>query len=95
MDFQISGRFQVTFFKKNLVESSLKKHQLSKRQLLAVEFINEHGSISNTEYQNIAKISQRTATREFNELKLKNVLISTGRSQGSGRGLVYRLQEVK
>ncbi len=88
-----SGRFQVTFFKQPALQQPSKKQELSKRQLLAVNYVNAHGSISNSEYQDIATISQRAATRELNELKLKNVLVPSGGGKRGGRGLVYRLKE--
>lgn len=89
------GRFRVTFFKQPMPSKIFQKQELSKRQLLAVDYIKEHGSISNTEYQNIAKISQRTATRELNKLKLKNILVSSGGGPRGGHGVVYRLKDLE
>jgi ATP-dependent DNA helicase RecG len=56
--------------------------------LLAIEYVKEHGSISNAEYQTVTGVSNRTALRDLKELKLKGILISTG---GTGRGIAYRL----
>lgn len=84
----IAGRFKVTFFKQVLAEQPFKKYQLSERQLLAIEYVKEHGSISNAEYQTVTGVSNRTALRDLKELKLKGILISTG---GTGRGIAYRL----
>ncbi|HEX4044920.1 MAG TPA: ATP-binding protein, partial [Gammaproteobacteria bacterium] len=84
-----SGRFRVTFYKEFLTEEHLKKIGLSKRQIKAVSYAKEHGSISNSEYQEIAKVSQRTATRDLNFLKLKDIFISEG---STGRGTLYKLK---
>jgi ATP-dependent DNA helicase RecG len=62
---------------------------LSERQVLAVAFTKEHGTISNTQYQTIAGVSKRTASRELNELKGKDILVAKG---VEGRGTVYRLK---
>ncbi len=62
---------------------------LSERQLKAMVYIKEHGSITNSEYQAITKVSKSTATRELNELKEKGILISKGTT---GRGFTYCLK---
>lgn len=51
----------------------------------------EHETISNTDYQTIANISKRTASRELNELKSKDILVAEG---VRGRGTVYRLKKI-
>lgn len=63
---------------------------LSERQILAVAFTKEHGTISNTQYQTIAGVSKRTASRELNELKVKDILVAEG---VGGRGTIYRLKK--
>lgn len=62
---------------------------LTERQLKAVEYVKQHGNISNSEYQKVARVSSRTATRELTNLKEKNVLISEG---SKGRGVIYKLK---
>jgi ATP-dependent DNA helicase RecG len=84
------GRFRLTFHREVLAEGLLMDMGLSERQLLAVSYVKEHESISNTEYQRIAGVSKRTATRELSELKLKDVLISEGEG---GRGTIYKLKK--
>ena len=81
-----SGRFQVTFYK-NLADDPLKDIKLSESQLIAIQHVKDHGSISNAEYQKLTKLSNRTASRELSDLKLKGIFIASGR----GRGIVYRL----
>ena len=71
------------------MKSSLQKRlKLLERQLLAIEYVKEHGSISNAEYQTVTGVSNRTALRDLKELKLKGILISVG---GTGRSVIYRL----
>ncbi len=48
-----AGRFKVTFCKHLIKEELSRKHELSQRQLLAIDYIKDHGSISNTEYRTI------------------------------------------
>lgn len=83
-----AGRFKVTFFKQIVKEQHIEKYGLSERQLLAIQYIKDHGSISNAEYQTITGVSDRTALRDLKELKQKEILIS---AEGTGRGIVYRL----
>ena len=51
----------------------------------------EHETISNTDYHTIANVSKRTASRELNELMLKDILVTEG---VGGRGTVYRLKKI-
>jgi len=83
------GRFRLTFHRDVFTEDRLRNMGLSERQLLAIAYTKEHETISNTDYQAIAKVSKSTATRELNELKLKNILVAEG---PGGRGTVYRLK---
>lgn len=79
-----SGHFRLGFYKHAFVEEDLKKLELTERQLKAISYIKEHGKITNTEYQAIANISKRTASRELNDLKNKEILISEGSTTGRG-----------
>lgn len=83
-----AGRFKVTFFKHPIIEKYPQTHNLSNRQLLAVQYIKDHDSISNAEYQTITGVSSRTALRDLKDLQLKGILMPIG---GTGRGIVYRL----
>lgn len=84
-----SGRFRVIFYKELLTEERLSKMELSARQIKAVFYVKEHGSISNSEYQKIAQVSERTSTRDLNFLKSKDIFITDG---SAGRGTVYKLK---
>ena len=83
------GRFRVTFYKELLIDAQLDNMELSACQIKAVFYAKKHGSISNSEYQQIADISKRTATRDLNLLKSKGIFISEGIS---GRGTIYKLK---
>lgn len=85
------GRFRLVFYKQPFSEENLKKMDLSDRQIQAVAYVKSHGSISNAEYQGLTGISKRTATRELNDLTLKNIFMTEGGSRG--RGKHYRLRE--
>jgi ATP-dependent DNA helicase RecG len=82
------GRFRLVFYRQDFN----KKSEFSKRQLLAIEYVKNHGSISNAEFQSLAKISKSTATRDLNLLKESGILISEG---VTGRGTVYKLKGSK
>ncbi len=84
-----SGRFRVIFYKELLTEERLRKMELSARQVKAVFYVREHGSISNTEYQQLAEVSKRTATRDLNILKSKDILMIDG---STGKGTIYKLK---
>ena len=86
------GRFKVIFYKELITDDYLKKLHLSKRQLDAIAYIKEHGSISNTTYQTLAGVSKRTATRDLSLLKEKGILEIEGIT---GKGSVYKLKGVK
>ncbi len=86
------GRFQVVFFKQPN-EQPLQNALFSKNQLLAIQYVKEHGSISNLEYQNLTKVSKRTASRELQELKLKGVFTPTSTGK-RGRGIAYKLNNI-
>lgn len=84
-----SARFRLIFHRDYLTDEYLKKLELSSRQLMAVSYVKQHGSISNAEYQSIAKVSKPTATRDLKILKDKGVLKTAG---STGRGTIYKLK---
>ena len=62
------GGFIVTLFKDKLSTEQLVKLGLNQRQIKAVAYVKEKGKITNKEYQEINEISDRTASRELEEL---------------------------
>lgn len=83
------GKFRLTFYKHPFSDDYLKRKEISKRQILAIEYVKKHGSISNAEYQEIASISKRTASRDLNELIRKGILSIEGTK---GRGTIYKIK---
>lgn len=72
------GGFLVTLFKDNLTEEQLVKLGLNVRQVKAVQYVKERGKITNKEYQEINNTSERTASRDLEELFQKSVFDRIG-----------------
>jgi ATP-dependent DNA helicase RecG len=72
------GGFLITLFKERLTEDQLQKLGLNERQTKALTYLKENGKISNTEYQNLNKVSKATATRDLVELEKIGLLINKG-----------------
>ncbi|MBM4176814.1 MAG: DeoR family transcriptional regulator [Ignavibacteria bacterium] len=89
---EIDGGVRVTVFKDFLTEEQLKKLGLNERQIKAVMYVKENGSISNNEYQMLCGVSERTATRDLTELVALNVLQQIGKT---GKGTKYILSRHK
>ena len=53
-------------------------HQISERQQKAIEYLKEHGTISNKIYQEINNVSKPTATRDLKNLVLLKIMEMTG-----------------
>jgi len=81
-------QFRVRFFKDLYTPERLRKMGLNERQIKAVLYVKEHGSISNREYQQLTGISKRTASDELSDLVEKGVLSKVGGQRG--RGTLYR-----
>lgn len=57
----------------------IKKHRLSDRQKLAIEYISRHGGISIQQFEDICPdVTRRTLQRELKELLDKDILCTTG-----------------
>jgi ATP-dependent DNA helicase RecG len=77
-------RFRVVFHQNPFTEERLRQMGLNERQMRAVAYIREHGKMTNTEYQRIEGVSERTATRDFTTLVQQGVLVALGTK---GRGV--------
>jgi ATP-dependent DNA helicase RecG len=85
------GGILVTLFKNKYSVEQLKKMNLNGRQLGAVLYLLEKGSITNTQYQEINDISRQTATRDLKELVEKFKIF---RREGiTGSGTSYTLND--
>ncbi len=83
---ELDGGFIITLFKDNLTSEQLSKLGLNDRQVKAVLFVKENGRITNKEYQELNKTSERTASRDLNGLIEKNILRN---SEVKGAGSFY------
>ena len=83
------GEFAVVFHKDIFNEEELRKRGLNERQIKAVRYVKEKGKITNKEYQEISKISERTATRDLFDLVIKNIFVQVG---STGKGTNYILK---
>ena len=81
------GGFMVTLFKNNLTEEQLVKLGLNQRQIKAVLYVREKGKITNSEYQTINEISDRTSSRELENL----TQIGVFKKMGDKKGTYYEL----
>jgi predicted HTH transcriptional regulator len=81
---QSGGEFVVTIWRDWLTDAVLGEMGLSERQKKAVRFVKEKGRITNTEYQKVAKIQKREASRDLKELVDKGVFEKPGSPTGKG-----------
>jgi ATP-dependent DNA helicase RecG len=84
------GGILVTLFKNKYSPEQLQKSGLNERQVKAVLYIVEHGTITNSKYQEINTVGKTLATEELQELIGKEFLKQTGTK---GRGSKYELKE--
>lgn len=85
-----SGGFVITIFKDIYNEKHLKSLDLNDRQIKAIIFAKEEGSITNSDYQQLNNVSRNTASRDLNELsEQKNILIKKGKH---GLAVQYELK---
>jgi ATP-dependent DNA helicase RecG len=77
------GGFIVTLFKDRFSEVELKKLGLNERQVKAVLYVKERGRITNSEYQIINKISDRTSSRELENLYQIGIFKKIGDKKGA------------
>jgi len=84
-----NGVMTVTFYKDKWNKKTLEKLGLTDRQIKAVVYVKENGKITNKEYQELNNVSKRTATRDFENLIKKDIIIQIGIT---GRGTEYTLK---
>ena len=80
---ELDGGFIITLFKDNLTSELLANLGLNERQIKAVLFVKEKGKITNSEYQTLNEVSDRTALRDIEELTEKGILIKEGEKKGT------------
>lgn len=83
-----NGVMTVTFYKDRWNEENLKRLGLNNRQIKAIVYMKEKGSITNKEYQELTGISKPMSTIELRKLVEKNIFQRVGKT---GRGTRYLL----
>lgn len=78
-----SSGFWVVFRKDLFNEEDLQAKGLNPRQIKAVMYVKEKGSITNKEYQEINACSRATANRDLTELVKKEVFSIYGHGAGA------------
>jgi len=73
-----------------ITESGGSMPDLNERQKKAIEYVKEHGSITNKNFRLLFDISKRTASRDLADLVKKNILAP---SDLPGVGSIYTLNE--
>ncbi|MCS6920149.1 MAG: helix-turn-helix domain-containing protein [Fimbriimonadales bacterium] len=87
--FQERAGIWLTFRKDRWTEESLQELGLNERQIRAVNYVRQHMSITNSEYQRINAVSARTASRELADLVQRGILEQVG---ATGKGTRYVLK---
>ena len=83
------GGILVTLFKNKFSKEQLQKLGLNERQIKAIMYVMEKGSITNSDYQAMNKVSKRTATNDLSKLVSEfNILEKSGTF---GAGISYKL----
>ena len=77
------GGFLSKILKDRFTVDQLKKLGLNGRQLEAVEYVKRNGKITNSDYQKLSQVSERTAPRDLDELNEKNVFQKNGEKKGT------------
>ena len=80
---EISGAFVVTFRKSKLTREYFLELGLHERQVRAIEYIRQHGRMTNRDYVRLVNVSRRTATRDLMTLVEKGLLRQMGKGKGS------------
>lgn len=83
------GGVRVTFLKDPYTPERLGALGLNDRQIRAVMYVKDKGSINNKTYQELTGVSKPTATRDLEDMVRRGVLVKEGRT---GRGTSYQLK---
>ncbi|RYE52231.1 MAG: DeoR family transcriptional regulator, partial [Sphingobacteriales bacterium] len=78
------GGILVTLFKDRYNEAGLRKMGLNERQIKAVQYVLENGSITNAQYTQLVGVSRQTASRDFAELTKRYKILKMKGKVGAG-----------
>lgn len=84
------GGFAVYFYKDIFYEGNLRRMGLNDRQIMAIKYVKEKGTISNSDYRNLTSVSKPMASIELKILMEKNLLERSGKT---GKGTEYTLKK--
>jgi ATP-dependent DNA helicase RecG len=79
----LDGGILVSLFKEIDSVETVKITEFNNRQNLAVEYVKEHGQITNAQLQELLNLSESTILRELEDLIKKGILIKRGEKKGS------------
>jgi len=92
-EFRSEGeRFITVIWRDWLTDEVMDELELNTRQCQAVQYVNLHHRIGNSEYQALAGIAKRTAHRDLADLVAKGVFVKIGTR---GKGTVYGFKRQK
>lgn len=83
------GGISIIFLKDIYTEDYLRKLDINERQVKALLYIKEHGSITNTEYQRLNNLKKSVSTTDLFDLSEKKLIEKIGTT---GRGTKYILR---
>lgn len=84
-----SGGFSVTLFKDKYTEENLSKSGLNERQIKAILHVKKNDFITNSIYQSLCNTSDRTASRDLEQLRLLNIFKKVGEKKGTKYVLIF------
>jgi len=73
--------FTLTMRKDPFTEEYLQEFGLNKRQVAAISFLRVHGTITNSQYQELNTVAARTAVNDLTDLARKRIIERRGRSR--------------
>ena len=77
------GGFLCTIFKDRFTEEQLKNLGLNERQIKSIEYLKKNRKITNSDYQKLCDVSERTTLRDLDELSTKGILQKKGEKKGT------------
>ena len=85
---EFQGGIEVTLYEKFSVEVLMAGLPLKDRQKKAIVYVDRHGFITNSTYQEINEVSRRTSLRDLDDLTELGVFIK----DGEGKATRYKLR---
>jgi len=75
-------------------EEYLQELKLNKRQVAAISFLRVHGTITNSQYQELNTVAARTAVNDLSDLVKKRIIERRGRSRRDTHYILPSRREV-